>query len=319
MYTINTRTATYRCFKDQYYRLQNDFRLLLDMKSDTVASRMVADKFSTSKPWYFTTLGNRLGSEAREMLEEYCHIPSAEVDDHVYKMRDLLWSHTPYPSIGNFSFLTLRLMDHPLYPRIVSTLSTPSSSPPLLLDLGCCVAQELRSLAYHASIPTAQLYGTDYNPSFLKSSYKIFNDADSDYTLIPANILDPNFFQITFRHLVHKFSIIHAALFMHLFTWEQQLQVCENVVQLMIDQEGALFVGCMVGKRGGGEAEQGRWLHDENSWLRLWGEVWERLGTTGSWKVQGELRELGDVAGDDSIYYRGEGIGIFEFSVERTG
>jgi hypothetical protein len=118
---------------------------------------------------------------------------------------------------------------------------------------------------------------------------------------------------------VHKFSIIHAALFMHLFTWEQQLQVCENVVKLMIDQEGALFVGCMVGKRGGGEAEQGRWLHDEDSWLRLWGEVWERLGTTGSWKVQGELRELGDVAGDDSIYYRGEGIGLFEFSVERTG
>ncbi|PQE13508.1 methyltransferase domain-containing protein [Rutstroemia sp. NJR-2017a WRK4] len=288
MYTIGTTTATYRSLKDQYYRIQKDLRILLDMKSDAAASRMVADKFSTSKPWYFTTLGNRLGSEAREMLEEYSHIPSAQVDEHVYKMLSDLAAD------GSSTLSPHRI-------HFVDTIELSTS------------------VAGSGVLRRSRLYGTDYNPSFLKSSYKIFNDEDSNYTLIPANILDPNFFQITFRHFVHKFSIIHAALFMHLFTWEQQLQVCENVVKLMIDQEGALFVGCMVGKRGGGEAEQGRWLHDEDSWLRLWGEVWERLGTTGSWKVQGELRELGDVAGDDSIYYRGEGIGLFEFSVERTG
>ncbi|QSZ32303.1 hypothetical protein DSL72_001877 [Monilinia vaccinii-corymbosi] len=124
----------------------------------------------------------------------------------------------------------------------------------------------LRSLAYHASISPTQLYGTDYNASFLKSSFKIFNDHSAGYTLLPANILDPNFFLLTFRNLIHKFTIIHAALFMHLFTWDQQLHVCTNVARLLRNEEGALFVGCMVGKVGGGEGEQGRWLHDADSW-----------------------------------------------------
>ncbi|ESZ94423.1 hypothetical protein SBOR_5216 [Sclerotinia borealis F-4128] len=280
------------------------------------------DKYSTLKPWYHTVLGKRLGPEARELLENYSHIAPGDVDAHVYAMRDFLWYQTPYPSIGNFSFLTLRLLTHPLYPRIVKTLSTPStptSPPALFLDLGCCVAQELRSLAHHASIPPTQLYGTDYNASFLKSSFKIFQDHSHPYTLLPANILDPNFFLLTFRKLIHKFAIIHAALFMHLFTWDQQLLVCENVVRLMSNQEGSLFVGCMVGKVGGGQGEQGRWLHDEDSWVRLWGEVWERLGMTGAWNVQGELRELGDLAKTGETYSGDEGIGLFEFSVERTG
>ncbi|TGO31421.1 hypothetical protein BHYA_0885g00010 [Botrytis hyacinthi] len=300
----------------------------------------ISDKYSTSKPWYHTTIGKRLGPEARELLENYSHIPPEDVDAHVYKMRDFLWNQTPYPSIGNFSFLTLRLLTHPLYPRIVeilSTPSTPSNPPALFLDLGCCVAQELRSLAHHARIPPSQLYGTDYNASFLKSSYRIFLDASppqsqspsQSFTLLPANILDPNFFTLTFRNHIHSFSIIHASLFMHLFTWDQQLLVCANIVKLLKNNEGALFVGCMVGKQGGGTGEQGRWLHDADSWVRLWGEVWEQVGMTGSWKVQGELRDLpGDLGkegeGEEEWEERmvgkvGAGVGLFEFSVERTG
>ncbi|CAD6448969.1 cd15cb82-5439-4713-a241-14344beb6276 [Sclerotinia trifoliorum] len=292
----------------------------------SIPASPLTDKYSTAKPWYHTTIGKRLGPEARELLENYSRIPPGEVDAHVYKMRDLLWNQTPYPSIGNFSFLTLRLLTHPLYPRIVQILSapsTPSNPSALFLDLGCCVGQELRSLAHHARIPPTQLYGTDYNGSFLKTSYKIFLDTHTPFTLLQANILDPNFFPLTFRNHIHQFSIIHCSLFMHLFTWEQQLLVCENVVRLLRNVEGALFVGCMVGKEGGGEGEQGRWLHDADSWVRLWGTVWERLGMSGSWKVQGELRRLpgGDLVkeGEAPMDSGGEGIGLFEFSVERTG
>ncbi|RAL62083.1 hypothetical protein DID88_002569 [Monilinia fructigena] len=206
-------------------------------------------------------------------------------------MRDFLWFQTPYPSIGNFSFLTLRLLTHPLYPRIIDTLSAPSSPsnpPALFLDL-------------------------------VVALLKIFNDHDAGYTLLPANILDPNFFDLTFRNLIQKFTIIHAALFMHLFTWDQQLQVCENVVRLMQNKEGALFVGCMAGKVGGGEGEQGRWLHDADSWVRLWGEVWERLGMEGSWKVQGELRELGELAGWGRGILKGGGWVFLNFRLRGRG
>lgn len=85
----------------------------------------------------------------------------------------------------------------------------------------------------------------------------------------------------------------------------------------------------MVGKRGGGIGEQGRWLHDADSWVRLWGEVWEKVGMTGSWKVQGELRDLpGDLGKEGEneeeweermVGKEGVGVGLFEFSVERTG
>lgn len=52
--------------------------------NSTVTS--ISDKYSTSKPWYHTTIGKRLGPEARELLENYSHIPPEEVDAHVYKM-----------------------------------------------------------------------------------------------------------------------------------------------------------------------------------------------------------------------------------------
>jgi hypothetical protein len=79
--------------------------------------------------------------------------------------------------LHNHSFLTLRLMDHPLYPRIVSTLSTPSSSPPLLLDLGCCVAQE------YASTHTLT---TDI-------STQLTNSTGSDHWRIMLRYLQPSF------------------------------------------------------------------------------------------------------------------------------
>lgn len=46
----------------------------------------LSDKYSTAKPWYYTTIEKRLGSEARDLLENYSQIPPDKVDDHVYKM-----------------------------------------------------------------------------------------------------------------------------------------------------------------------------------------------------------------------------------------
>lgn len=74
--------------------------------------------------------------------------------------------------------------------------------------------------------------------------------------------------------------------------------------------------------------EGGRWLHDEDSWIRLWGEVWERTGWEGGWKVGGVLKGLDGgmrVEGEDEEGVEdernedGEGMGLFEFSVERLG
>jgi len=37
-------------------------------------------------PWYNPNIGNKLGTSARELLENYSKIPASEVEDHVYKI-----------------------------------------------------------------------------------------------------------------------------------------------------------------------------------------------------------------------------------------
>jgi hypothetical protein len=132
------------------------------------------------------------------------------------RQRDVLWSHAPYPCVGEFKFLTLNLPKHPLYDRILSILkqsqstsqedlaqqphpvSSPSQSqpePPLLLDLGCCVAQELRSLAQFGGVPSSQLYGSDLITAYLRTSYDLFKDEGTfKGTLVSADIFSATLF-----------------------------------------------------------------------------------------------------------------------------
>jgi hypothetical protein len=121
-----------------------------------------------------------------------------------------------------------------------------------MLDLGCCIAQELRSLA-HAGIPSTNLFGSDVVSSYLTTSYELFNDASTfQATLVPANIFSPTLFEDSFKGWENKFTVVHAGLFLHLFNREQQIAVCERVVKLMKAEKGSMFLGEMVGCRGGG-------------------------------------------------------------------
>lgn len=276
--------------------------------------------------WYSEDIGAQIQPNSRKLLEEYSHIPPEDVDAHIYKMRELLWSHAPYPCVGRFKFLRLHLPKHPQYARILTTLRSPSS--PDILDLGCCVAQDLRSLA-HSGIPSTQLYGSDLISSYLTSSYSLFNDVSKfKGTLVPADVFSETLFENEFQGWEHKFTIVHAGLFLHLFNWEQQLFVCERIVKLLKEEKGALFLGEMVGCQGGGlrgpanknGLREKKFLHDEGSFTKLWEEVAERTGTVGCWRAEGLLTlRYGEWDGDGKsrAFFEGEGIGWFTFSVER--
>lgn len=123
-----------------------------------------------------------------------------------------------------------------------------------------------------------------------------------------------------------RFDVIHAGLFLHLFSWEKQIEVCEIVIKLLKKEKGSLFVGEMVGCKGGAEGEatlsqkERPWLHDEVTWKRLWEEVEGRSGTRGCWRVEGWFRERDVGAGDereDGDFFRGAGVGWIRFAVER--
>lgn len=97
--------------------------------------------------------------------------------------------------------------------------------------------------------------------------------------------------------------------------------MCDRIVKLMSKEKGSLFLGEMVGCEGGGERggiqikEQVRkqYLHDEKSFEKMWGEVAERTGTVGLWKVEGAFKKRGEGSGDGSHgggFFTGEGIGV---------
>ncbi|KAE8443288.1 hypothetical protein EG329_002004 [Mollisiaceae sp. DMI_Dod_QoI] len=300
--------------------------------AQAAAEELRLSRFSKENRWYLKDSQGHIPPNSRKLLEEYSHIPPEDVDAHIYKMRDLLWSHAPFPCVGEFKFLILRLPTHPQYNRILSTLK--SASAPYLLDLGCCVAPDLRSLA-HSGIPSTQLYGSDLVSSYLTTSYELFNDKNSfKGTLVPANIFSETLFEEEFRGWEGKFTFIHAGLFLHLFGWERQVAASEQIVRLLKQEKGAMFLGEMAGCQGGGlrggparagvgkeETKQWQYLHDEGSFEKLWGEVAEKTNTVGRWKIESsfKLRRLEkEKEGNQALgYFEGEGIGFFVFSVER--
>ncbi|KAF4633751.1 hypothetical protein G7Y89_g4373 [Cudoniella acicularis] len=291
------------------------------------------DKFSKELRWYYKSLDSHISPASRKLLEEYSHIPAVDVDSHIYKMRDILWSQAPYPCIGEFKFLTLNLPKHPLYTQVLTLLrETPHTK---LLDLGCAVAQELRSLT-HAGIPSSNLYGSDLNSSYLTTSYALFNDAETfKGTLFPADIFSPELFTKEFKGWEGMFRVIHAGLFLHLFSWEQQIEVCSRIIKMLSPEKGSIFLGEMVGCQGSNGHARGRgakfwkvgtqemknFLHDEVTFPKMWEEVAEKMGTVGGWKVESKLKVRGEdvrAEKEKTSFFAGEGIGWFTFSVERV-
>jgi hypothetical protein len=116
-----------------------------------------------------------------------------------------------------------------------------------------------------------------------------------------------------------------------LFKWEQQVVVCEKIVKLLSEEKGSIFVGEMVGVKGGGERGgdakfwpkgevRKQYLHDESTFQKLWDAAAEKTGTKGCWKVEGWLKLKATDKSNPSAsgaYFVGEGIGWFTFSVER--
>lgn len=80
-----------------------------------------------------------------------------------------------------------------------------------------------------------------------------------------------------------KVDILHAGLFFHLFSYEQQIEVAKRTVKLMRPVGGSLLVGWHVSSLEAGVLESADgatilYRHDEASWAGLWREVSEQTG-----------------------------------------
>jgi len=123
-------------------------------------------------------------------------------------------------------------MSHvPYYPTILERLKTGEQN---FLDLGCCFGQELRKLVADGA-PPENLYGADLNPEFFDLGYKLFRDKDTlTSKFIAADIFDPG---SELHELDGKIDILYAGSFLHLFSYEGQINACKAIVKLLRDKK----------------------------------------------------------------------------------
>ncbi|KAL7621800.1 hypothetical protein AAE478_007299 [Parahypoxylon ruwenzoriense] len=227
----------------------------------------------------------------RTLLEKYSGIRARDVDEHIHLIRDRLWEIYPYVCIGHFRFLSLKFTLDPRYRIALGRLVAPRSDV-AFLDVGCCVGQVLRRLAFDG-VDSTRLYGTDLEPRFLDAGYDLFKDRDRfGATFVAGDML---------RHdgtddrdeeleaLDGKMSIIHATSFFHLFTWENQVRAARRMVRFLNpDDPEVMIFGRQVGTTTPGERASvrgsKRFLHNAESWQDLWDEVGRLTGT--SWRTE---------------------------------
>lgn len=100
-----------------------------------------------------------------------------------------------------------------------------------------------------------------------------------------------------------RVSIVHASNFWHLFSWDQQLAIALRLITFFSAEEGAMVYGRQVGAaKTHAQSRAGTsFLHDQESFQRLWDQVGVLTGTR--WTVEMEfvgerLAKIPGFAGD---------------------
>jgi SAM-dependent methyltransferase len=266
-------------------------------------------------PIYKATL-EFIDPDARKILEEYAGIPPAEVLSHVQAVRDQAWEMFPYPCMGMFKFVNMRISKNPAYGTVLKRLlvNDDKNDEATLVDLGCGFGQELRGLVAAGVAPT-RLYGVDVSDGFVELGLELFRDkATMQSRFIITDLLNSPSVP---AQLQGKVNFIFAGSFFHLFGWDDQLTLSKRVVEMLKPEAGSMIFGHQLGCVAAqedivAEVPSGKiYFHDPESFRKLWRIVGEETGT--EWEVQVESGERGI----DEMMKIKPTLRILRFAVER--
>ena len=181
---------------------------------------------------------------------------------------------------------------HPQYPALVSRLTlpaNPSSPPPKLLDLGTCLGQDLRKLAFDG-VAVEQLYGSDIFSDYEQAGTMLFCDKDR-FTgrFITADLLiedadDPMGGLVKTEE---TWDVISAFMFLHIWDHKTQVFACKRILKLLKRDTGSLLIGASTGSVNPGEQtfkpplvveEKSVFRHSKETFVQMWNKVGEELG-----------------------------------------
>jgi SAM-dependent methyltransferase len=205
--------------------------------------------------------------------------------------RDQIWEVFPYPCVGEFGFLDLNLCQRPAYIRIMNKVKASPSA--RHLDIGCCVGQDIRRLAYDG-VPSERIVGLELERGFIDLGYDLFRDRDKIKSqFVVANMLDENNDELD--SLAGSFDTIHVGMVIQLFNRDEQMKFLAKVFKLGKEEPGVLIVGHFLGHTDAAEDVPGKFgqanmRHNLESWFKLWNEVCEKTGTR--WRLETTIDTL---------------------------
>jgi hypothetical protein len=128
---------------------------------------------------------------------------------------------------------------------------SPTDAPLKFLDLGTCLGQDLRTLAFDGAA-LAGLYGADALPAFEAAGHGLFRDQDR---FDPSHFITGDIFSDTddLARTRGSWDLIHIAMFLHLFSIENQEKACENMLRLLKKAPHATIFGTQTGTLDAGE------------------------------------------------------------------
>ena len=192
------------------------------------------------------------------------------------------------------------------------SISENDPSEPLFLDLGCCVGQDVRSLAY-AGVSGSRLIGVELEPAFVEIGYKLFRDREKltarfligdiltleespPSPLTAINESQPDPFSPSKGHVLSPFvariSVIWVSAFLHLWDLQGQENVCRKILTLLHDEPGVRVLGRQVGNKTPAEIKHVTnkgglmYQHNPESFKGMWARV---LGHKGEIEATGSL------------------------------
>ncbi|TLS30237.1 hypothetical protein PpBr36_02404 [Pyricularia pennisetigena] len=245
--------------------------------SQIAASRGLPTDTDTNTPRWLDKSPLPLDEDAKKLFVEYSKIPEDELEQHLIEARKRAWECCPYPCIGHWVFLKLQLRKNAEFDEAVRRTQQGQK----LLDIGCAIGQDLRSLA-HAGAPQNMLYGIDLEERFFEAGKFLFQDPDVQITFRQADALDPDALQDWHGH----FSIITCSYVLHLMTMEEQEKLVEVMLKLLSGAPDDLVFGRTGGTEPEGRHEfirEGRRLYRHST--KSMEELWTRVATKSGRKV----------------------------------
>ncbi|KAK1542336.1 hypothetical protein CPAR01_05723 [Colletotrichum paranaense] len=279
------------------------------------AHRIPTDRDTNSPFW--TETFPPLEEHTKRLFIEYAKIPEDKLQDHLEEahrqrntdprplspQRRKAWNDCPYPCIGLWLFLKLQLRSNKEFDEAVWRTQRGEN----LVDFGCAVGQDLRSLL-HAGSPPQSLHGIDLTPSFFSAGKSLFNDPHTPITFLQANALSPpSTLPSSWRN---NFTIITANYVQHCFSLQDQETYAAFLLALLSGKPNDLIFGRTAGTKDGEarreEMHKGQRLyrHTEASFVKFWTRVAAQHGRRA--RIETWVDEV------PAFELRGEGMERFE-------